>query len=353
MIRVIHIVNQFFAGIGGEEKAGVGVGVTGGAAGAARGLESQLAGRGQVNATIHFGDNYFHEHKADALAAILAGVKQHDADVVVAGPAFNAGRYGLACVEICLAVSEQLGIACVTGMEPENPAVSLYRDAHNEKVFLFPTSETASGMSAALKVIAPFACRLALGEEIGAACAEGYIARGIRRLTRTDRPAVDRAIDMLLAKVAGEPFETEVPMEVWDKVAPAPPLQDSAAAKLAVICTGGVVPWGNPDGFKTYRNTFWRKYNFAELKALESGKWEAVHGGYNVAFMNQNPHYGVPLDALRSLESEGKIGAGNLYPAYYVIPGNQGSPAVMRRVGREIGADLKKEGIDGVLLVAT
>ena len=138
--------------------------------------------------------------------------------IVVAGPAFNAGRYGLACVEICLALSERLGLRCVTGMEPENPAVSLYRDAHNEKVFLFPTAETAAGMIAALKLIAPFACRLALGEEIGPAGAEGYISRGIRRLTRVDRPAVDRAIDMLLAKVAGEPFETEVPMEVWDKV---------------------------------------------------------------------------------------------------------------------------------------
>jgi glycine reductase len=168
-----------------------------------------------------------------------------------------------------------------------------------------------------------------------------------------DRPAVDRAIDMLLAKVAGQPFETEVPMEVWDKVAPAAPLANVSASKLAVICTGGVVPWGNPDGFKTYRNTFWRKYNFAELKALESGQWEAVHGGYNVAFMNRNPHYGMPLDALRLLEREGKIGRGKLYPAYYVIPGNQGSPAVMRRVGQEIGADLRKEGVDGVLLVAT
>jgi betaine reductase len=353
MIRIVHIVNQFFAGIGGEEKASVGVGVTEGAAGAARGLEAQLAGRGQVIATVHFGDNYFHEHKEEALAAILAQLEKQKPDVVVAGPAFNAGRYGLACVEICQAVSERLGLKCVTGMEPENPAVSLYRDAHNEKVFLFPTAETAAGMVSALKVIAPFACRVALGEKIGAADKEGYIARGIRRLTEVDRPAVDRAIAMLLAKVAGEPFETEVPMEVWDKVAPAAPLADAACANLAVICTGGVVPWGNPDGFKTYRNTFWRKYNFAELKSLDSGKWEAVHGGYNVAFMNQNPHYGVPLDALRSLESEGKIGAGKLYPAYYVIPGNQGSPAVMRRVGQEIGADLKKEGIDGVLLVAT
>jgi hypothetical protein len=61
----------------------------------------------------------------------------------------------------------------------------------------------------------------------------------------------------------------------------------------------------------------------------------------------------MPLDALRALEAEGTIGRGKRYPAYYVIPGNQGSPAVMRRVGREIGADLRKEGVDGVLLVAT
>jgi glycine reductase len=353
MIRFVHIVNQFFAGIGGEDKADIAVGVSAGAVGAARGLQSQLGDREQVIATIYFGDNYFHEHKDAALAAILAELEKFRPDVVIAGPAFHAGRYGLACVEICQTASDRLGFRCVTGMEPENPAVGLYRDFHNEKVFLFPTSESAAGMIAALKTIAPFACRLALGEEIGPANLEGYVSRGIRRLMRVDRPAVDRAIEMLLAKVAGRPFETEVPMEVWDKVEPAPPLADAAAAKLAVICTGGVVPWGNPDGFKTYRNTFWRKYNFAELKALESGTWEAVHGGYNVVFMNQNPHYGMPLDALRALEAEGKIGRGKLYPAYYVIPGNQGSPAVMRRVGQEMGADLRQEGVDGVLLVAT
>jgi hypothetical protein len=61
----------------------------------------------------------------------------------------------------------------------------------------------------------------------------------------------------------------------------------------------------------------------------------------------------VPLDALRSLEADGKIGPGKFYPAYYVIPGNQGSPAVMRRVGKEIADDLKKDNVEGVLFVAT
>ncbi|MDP6561277.1 MAG: glycine/sarcosine/betaine reductase selenoprotein B family protein, partial [Candidatus Binatia bacterium] len=88
-----------------------------------------------------------------------------------------------------------------------------------------------------------------------------------------------------------------------------------------------------------------------EVKTLEPGRWEAVHGGYNVSFMNRNPHYGVPLDALRGLEAEKRIG--RLYPAYYVLPGNQGSPSVMRRIGEEIATDLRKEGVNGALLVAT
>jgi betaine reductase len=142
-------------------------------------------------------------------------------------------------------------------------------------------------------------------------------------------------------------------MEVWDDAPPAPALAQVKDRNIALVTTSGVVPWGNPDKFKTYRNTYWRKYNIAELKELEPGKWEAVHGGYNVAYMNQNPHYGVPLDALRTLEAEGAIGPGKLYPAYYVIPGNQGSPTVMRRIGQEIAADLKKDGVEGVLLVAT
>jgi len=353
MLTIVHIVNQFFAGLGGEEKAGSPVGVLEGAAGAARGLQAQLGDRGKVVATIYYGDNYFHEHVEEAKGVIVREVEKRRPDVVVAGPAFNSGRYGLASVEICQAVAEGLGIGCVVGMDSENPAVPAYREYRNMRVYLLPTAESAAGMTKALSLMARFACRVGSGAEIGSAAEEGYLPRGIRRLERTDRPGVERAIDILLKKIAGKPFVTEVPMEVWDQVAPAAPLADSSSATIAVITTSGVVPWGNPDGFKTYRNTFWRKYNIAELGALEPGRWEAVHGGYNVSYMNQNPHYGVPLDALRALEAKGKIGKGKLYPAYYVVPGNQGSPSVMKRIGQEIAADLRKEGVGGVLLVAT
>jgi glycine reductase len=94
MIRIVHILNQFFAGVGGEEKADLPVAVVGEAAGAARGLEAQLGERGRVTATIYFGDNYFHQHKDEAIATIVAELDKQRPDVLIAGPAFNAGRYG-------------------------------------------------------------------------------------------------------------------------------------------------------------------------------------------------------------------------------------------------------------------
>jgi glycine reductase complex component B subunit gamma len=353
MIKIVHVVNQFFAGLGGEEMAGMPVGTIDGSAGAARALETKLGDAAKIVCTVYVGDNYFHEHKDEAIKAILDAVRAAAPDVVVAGPAFNSGRYGLSCVEICDAAANQLAIPCVTAMHEENPGVGTYRDLANARIYCLPTAETTVGMTDAMARLAAFALRLASGAEIGPALNEGYISRGIRKIVKSQRRGAERAIEMLLKKIHNQPFETELPMEIWDDAKPAPPLDQVKARNIAVVTTSGVVPWGNPDKFKTYRNTYWRKYNIAELKALEPGKWEAVHGGYNVAYMNQNPHYGVPLDALRALEQEGTIGAGKLYPAYYVIPGNQGSPTVMRRMGQEIAADLKKDNVEGVLFVAT
>ncbi len=353
MINIVHFINQFFAGIGGEDHASLAVSVSDSSIGTSRALAQKLGDQARIVRTIYVGDNYFHEHRDEALKQIILAIGAAQPDVLVAGPAFNSGRYGFACVEICNAAANEIGVPALTAMHEENPGVGLYREFLNAKVFCLPTTESTTGMNDAMTRLANFALRLGRAEEIGPASKEGYISRGIRRLVKADRMGAARAVDMLLKKIEGLPFETELPMEVWEDAPPAAPLRHLADSNIALVTTSGVVPWGNPDKFKTYRNTYWRKYNIAELKELEPGKWEAVHGGYNVAYMNQNPHYGVPLDALRALEAQGVIGAGKLYPAYYVIPGNQGSPAVMRRVGQEIAADLKKDNVEGVLFVAT
>jgi len=353
MIKIVHFVNQFFAGIGGEDKASLAVSTSDSSIGTSRALAQKLGDHAQIVRTVYVGDNYFHEHKEEALKEILGVTRSAEPDVLVAGPAFNSGRYGFACVEICNAVANELGIPALTAMHDENPGVALYKEFLNARLFCLPTTESTTGMNDAMTRLANFAVRLGRAEEIGPASKEGYIGRGIRRLVKADRTGAARAVDMLLKKIAGAPFETELPMEEWEDAPAAPRLGNIKDSNIAVVTTSGVVPCANPDKYKNYRNTQWRKYNIDPLKELEAGKWEAVHGGYNVAYMNQNPHYGVPLDALRGLESEGEIGPGKLYPAYYVIPGNQGSPAVMRRVGQEIAADLKKDNVQGVIFVAT
>ena len=48
-------------------------------------------------------------------------------DAVICGPAFNAGRYGVACGTVALAVKEELNIPVLTGMYKENPGADMYK----------------------------------------------------------------------------------------------------------------------------------------------------------------------------------------------------------------------------------
>src|SRR5437870_159787 len=136
-IRVVHYVNQFFGGIGGEDKADAPLQIREGPVGPGLGLQQALGERGQIVATLIGGDNYFNSEMALARAAVLEAIAKYQPHVVVAGPAFNAGRYGMACGEVCKAAAEELGIPSVTAMFPENPGVSLY----HRQVYILPTSD--------------------------------------------------------------------------------------------------------------------------------------------------------------------------------------------------------------------
>ena len=63
----------------------------------------------EIVATLVCGDNAFHADPEANLAAAVAAVAECRPDLFIAGPAFNAGRYGLACGAVCAAVTEQLG----------------------------------------------------------------------------------------------------------------------------------------------------------------------------------------------------------------------------------------------------
>jgi glycine reductase len=304
--------------------------------------------QGEIAATLICGDNYFNSNTKSVLETVIQQASTNRADVFVAGPAFNAGRYGFACGETCKNVAAHLEIPCLTALYAENPAVETYRKLAG--IWILPTDSRALGMSAVLPKLAALALKLGTGSPIGPANEEGYLPTGRRVLGNSPVRTVDRAFDMLMAKIEGLPYRSEISIEKFDAVPPAPAIKDVKSARLAVITTSGLVPKGNPDHFRMFNATQWQKYRLPDDGTLRSGDWEVIHGGFNTAYAEANPHLVLPLDALVA-------SAGTAYrdldKFYYSITGVGTSLKIAKEVGQEIAASLREDAVDAVLLVAT
>ena len=350
-IRVMHYINQFFAGMGGEDKADVPLGSLEGSAGPGKRLQQLLGDAAEIVVTIYCGDDYFNKHHDKVLPSILKIAQDHKVEAVVAGPAFNAGRYGFACVEVCHFMNTSTDLNCVTGMSIDNPGLAGYKQYKDKKVFCLPTAGEVIGMENALSRMAKFTLKLAAGSVTGPAADEGYIGRGIRPIEPMNKISAERAIDMWLAKVAGRPFTTEIPVEGFEEIPVPPRIENLKNAHLALISVTGVHAEGNPHGFKGIQNTKWVKYPIDELNSMTDINWEVIHGGYNNAFMKQNPNFGIPLDVSRAMEREGVFA--KLHPAFYATTGVLATVTAMKAIGEGIVADMKKEGVDATILVST
>jgi len=109
-LRVVHYINNFFAGIGGEEKANIAPELRMGVVGPGLAFSKAFGDEAEIVATAICGDSYFGENIESAKAELLEMIKEQKPDIFVAGPAFNAGRYGFACGEIAKAVEKELNI---------------------------------------------------------------------------------------------------------------------------------------------------------------------------------------------------------------------------------------------------
>lgn len=345
--KVLYYVNQFFGQIGGEDKAGMAPEFRPEKIGPAVGFEGLLKGQGEVVGTIICGDNYFNENKEDAMTFILNKVKEIAPNVFVAGPAFNAGRYGVACAEISKAVAQQLNIPVVTGMYIENPGLETCK----EVAYVVSTSDSAGGMRKALPFMAAITDKLAKGLEVGSPKEEGYIPRGMRKTLFTEKRGSSRAVDMLLARLKGQPFETEMPMPVFDVVEPAPAIKDLSKATIALCTSGGIVPAGNPDHIQSASAQKWGKYEVGSRNALNAPDFYTTHGGFDPVYCNEIPDRVAPLDMLKEFEKEGYIG--KVFNFFYTTTGTGTAVSKAVEFGTEIGAELKAAGVDGVILTST
>lgn len=345
--RVVYYVNQFFGQIGGEDKAGMEPEVHESTVGPALGFNGFIKEHGDVVATIICGDNYFNEHKADALEKITNAIKKYNPDVFVAGPAFNAGRYGMACGEIGKYVFENFKIPVVTGMYKENPGVDVCR----QQAIIVETVDSAAGMRQALPAMARIAVKLVKGEELGAPAEEGYIPQGTHKTVLVDKRGSQRAVDMILARLRGQDFETEMPMPVFDRVDPAPAVKDLTKATIALVTSGGIVPVLNPDHIESASATKFGKYDVSGMDELSPKEFKTIHGGYDPVYANEDPNRVAPLDILKKYEKDGKIG--KVFEYYYVTTGTGTAVANGYKFGVEIGAQLKAAGVDAVILTST
>jgi glycine reductase len=350
-VRVVHYLNQFFAGIGGEDKADEPVGFKPEASGPGKRLQALLGDSAKIVGTVYCGDNYFAQNSSKAIAEIKKIVKEQKAQIIIAGPAFQAGRYGFACMEVMHALSTSLGVQCISGMHIDNPAIETYKQYHDMKIFILPSSDSVKTMGETLVRMAKFISKIASGEKIGSADEEGYFPRGVRVIEYVKEKGTARAVDMLLNKLAGRPFTTEIPIEKLDVIPVPAPIKDMKKVHLALVSTAGVVIQGNPDGFKVARNTQYKKYSIEGLNSMLEGKWEVHHFGYDNTFMQANPNFGVPLDVVREFQKQGVFA--KLYPYYFTTVGTNASIAAMQNNGKEIAKELKEKGVNAVLLVST
>ena len=343
MTRVVHYINQFFAGIGGEEKAWVPAGMVDGPLGPGRRLAALLGTDFEIVGTVFCGDDYAAGDGASAMEQIVALAAEAKPDLVVAGPAFGSGRYGLACARVAAAATAA-GIAAVAAMHGDNPGVE---DAGAAPIVA--AGPTARDMKPSLERLAAAAHTIAAGGVL--TVADGRVGPVPRRATMAETSSAARAVDLLLARLGGDRQRSEVPLPSFDRVTPAPPVADPGLVTIALITEGALVPDDNPDRLESARATRWQRYSLDGIDALEPGKWRSVHGGFSTQWANEDPHRILPLDAGRDLERAGTIG--HISSEYLVTAGNGTPVGTARRFGVEWAADLRRSGARAAILTAT
>lgn len=130
-------------------------------------------------------------------------------------------------------------------MNVENPGVEMFK----KQMYILEGGNSAAKMRKDVSAMVKVANKLLNGEPVGSADEEGYFARGIRRQTwlADGKPASERMVEMLVKKLNGEPFQTELPIPKIDRVPIAAAIKDLSKARIALVTTGGIVPVDNPD----------------------------------------------------------------------------------------------------------
>jgi glycine reductase len=222
---------------------------------------------------------------------------------------------------------------------------------YKKDLYIVETGNSAATMRKAIPAMAALAKKIANKEHIGTAAEEGYLERGVRRNLFVDKIGAERAVDMMIAKLNGQEFTTEYPMPVFDNVEPGKAIVDLSKAKIALVTSGGIVPKGNPDRIESSSASKYGKYDIEGVYDLTEDTYETAHGGFDPIYCNEDSDRVLPVDVLRDLEKEGKIG--ELHRYFYSTTGNGTSVKNSLHFAEEFTKELLADGVDAVILTST
>jgi betaine reductase len=235
----------------------------------------------------------------------------------------------------------------VAGMDEDNVGARLYQ----KNIYIVNSGATIARMVPTLQRMAALGVKLVRRQAIGKPESEGYLPRGVKRNEFAAKPPAERAVDMLLAKLRGGEFHSEIAPPQFAGSKPAAPLRDLKSAMIALVTDGGLVPEGNPDNIEPGRPTRFTTIPIAGVNSLDANRYDAVHSGYDTAIANRDPNRLVPLDTLRDLEREGVIG--KLHEFVHSTGGAHAAVENATNIGQAIAARLKAAGVTGVILTST
>jgi len=167
---------------------------------------------------VYCGDDYAASART-AATEILDLAKQAGAELLVAGPAFGSGRYGIACARVAAAASAA-GIPALAAMDPSNPGLPEVAPA-----IAVNSGEAARHMGDALTRMAAAAAVLARARRPARRRAS---SRGLGRSPpqhRLAHTAAQRAVLLALSRLAGGK-QTEIKLPDFGHVEAAAPIAD-------------------------------------------------------------------------------------------------------------------------------
>lgn len=132
-MKIIFILDQIQAGLGGKEKGDQPLGGKHIAVGSAKMFDNYLSKvDGQVSATLYCGDDYFAQDPETNALKLTAMVKKLNPDVVICGPCFNYETYGLMAGKVAATIQERLQKPVIAAMSVEcAEAIATYKDQVN------------------------------------------------------------------------------------------------------------------------------------------------------------------------------------------------------------------------------